>query len=64
MALKPNYRHERTQRTRTREMKKQDKQRRREEASAARKALQPTDPNVEPAADADLGHASAEPALK
>jgi hypothetical protein len=49
MALKPNYRQERTQRTRSRELKKQEKQRRREEASSKRKAVQARDSNMEPA---------------
>jgi hypothetical protein len=39
MALKPNYRQERAQKNRTREMRKQEKLQRREEASARRKAL-------------------------
>jgi len=39
MALKPNYRQERAQKSRTREMRKQEKLQRREEASARRKAL-------------------------
>ena len=47
MAMKPNYRHERTQRERSRELKKQEKQRRREEASSQRKAEQTGDPSPE-----------------
>ena len=39
MAMKPNYRQERAQKTRARDMKNQEKQRKREEASAQRKAL-------------------------
>jgi hypothetical protein len=42
-------------------MKKQDKQRRREEASSSRKGLQPSDPDLEPAARATSGDTSAEP---
>lgn len=61
MALKPNYGYERTQRARTREMKKQDKQRRREEASSSRKSLQPSDPDLESAARVTSGDTSAEP---
>ena len=38
MPLKPNYRHERTQKARTRELKRQEKQQRREEKSAKRKS--------------------------
>lgn len=39
MAMKPNYRQERAQRERSKDMKNQEKQRKREEASAQRKAL-------------------------
>jgi hypothetical protein len=39
MALKPNYRQERAQKNRARETRKQEKLKRREEASARRKAL-------------------------
>jgi hypothetical protein len=39
MAQKPNYRQERATRNRAKELKKQDKLRRREEESAKRKAL-------------------------
>jgi len=38
MPMKPNYRHERTQKARTRELKRQEKQQRREEKSAKRKS--------------------------
>jgi hypothetical protein len=38
MTMKPNYRHERTQKARTRELKRQEKQRQREEISAKRKS--------------------------
>lgn len=38
MPLKPNYRHERAQKNRVRESRKQEKLKRREEASARRKA--------------------------
>jgi len=38
MPLKPNYRHERTQKARTRELRRQEKQQRREEISAKRKS--------------------------
>ncbi len=51
MAMKPNYRHERTQRERSREVKKQEKQRRREEASARRKAPQTDDPEAASSGD-------------
>jgi hypothetical protein len=39
MAMKPNYRQERAQKSRAKDMKAQEKQRKREEASAQRKAL-------------------------
>ena len=39
MAMKPNYRQERAQRERSKDLKNQEKQRKREEASAQRKAL-------------------------
>lgn len=52
MALKPNYRQERTQKARARQLKKQDKQRRREEVSSRRKALQNTD--IFPKSDASV----------
>lgn len=39
MAFKPNYRHERAERTRAKEARQQEKLLRREEASARRKAL-------------------------
>jgi hypothetical protein len=51
MAMKPNYRHERTQRERSRELKKQEKQRRREEASSRRKGPETGDPNAAPDGD-------------
>ena len=53
MALKPNYRFERTQRERSRESKKQEKQRRREEASSQRKAAQTSNSSAETAGETD-----------
>jgi len=41
--MKPNYRHERTQKARTRELKRQEKQHRREEKSAQRKSIRSGD---------------------
>jgi hypothetical protein len=49
MAMKPNYRQERAQKARAKDMKAQEKQRKREEASAQRKALR----EKEAAADAN-----------
>lgn len=56
MAFKPNYRQERSQRTRARETKQQEKLLRREEASAKRKAARESEPGADtgsgaPAAD-------------
>jgi hypothetical protein len=48
MAQKPNYRQERATRNRAKELKKQDKLRRREEDSAKRKALREGEVAVEP----------------
>jgi hypothetical protein len=48
MAQKPNYRQERATRNRAKELKKQDKLRRREEDSAKRKALREGEAAVEP----------------
>lgn len=44
MPSKPNYRHERTQKARTRELRRQEKQQRREEMSAKRKSGLTRDP--------------------
>ena len=44
MAKTPNYGQERAQRTRARELKQEDKLRRREEASAKRKAAREAQP--------------------
>ena len=54
MPSRPNYRQERAQKTRNREAKKEEKLRRREEASARRKALREGDATapVDPADDA------------
>jgi len=49
MAKKPNYRLERANRSRNKEMKKQEKLRRREEDAAKRKALREGQPGAEPA---------------
>jgi len=53
MPFKHNYRQERAQKTRSREAKKEEKLRRREEASAKRKALREGtgDPGSEAASD-------------
>lgn len=48
MALKPNYGQERAARNRTKEMRKQEKLRRREEESAKRKASRAQQPNADP----------------
>lgn len=48
MPFKTNYRHERSQRTRTREAKQQEKLLRREEASAKRKASREGEAGVAP----------------
>ena len=50
MSKKPNYRHERAQKTRAREAKQQEKQRRREEISTNRKSAQGEISSSEPAA--------------
>ena len=44
MAMKPNYRHERQTRERAKDLKKQEKLRRREEDSTTRKALRGDEP--------------------
>ena len=45
MAMKPNYRQERLSRERNKDLKKQEKLRRREEDSAKRKALRGDEPS-------------------
>ena len=50
MAIKPNYRMERANRSRNKERKKQDKLRRREEDAAERKALRAGQSGVVPEA--------------
>ncbi|HEX3431191.1 MAG TPA: hypothetical protein VHT03_09910 [Rhizomicrobium sp.] len=57
MAFRPNYRQERAQKSRTREAKKEEKLRRREEATAKRKALREgvADPDGDPGANAGDG---------
>ena len=44
MAMKPNYRQERLSRERSKNLKKQDKLKRREEDAAKRKALRADEP--------------------
>jgi hypothetical protein len=56
MAFPPNYRHERANRDRNKEAKKQEKLKKREEASAQRKALR--EPNADdegPAVNSEPG---------
>ena len=54
MAIKPNYRGDRAARTRVQETRKQEKLRRREEASAKRKTLQEGESSVpDPELDKD-----------
>jgi len=48
MAFKPNYRQERASRERTKNERKQEKLRKREEAAAERKAVRDKDPGPEP----------------
>jgi hypothetical protein len=48
MAMKPNYRQERAQRDRSKEAKKQEKLRRREEDAAKRKALREEQTSIDP----------------
>jgi len=48
MVMKPNYRHERQQRERAKDIKKQEKLRKREEDSAKRKTLRGDGPGGEP----------------
>lgn len=47
MAMKPNYRGERLNRERTKDAKKQEKLRRREEESVKRKALREQQPQTD-----------------
>jgi hypothetical protein len=57
MALKPNYRHQRAERNRAKEEKKQEKLRRREEKVAERKAARDGQPGAgEETQDDDMAH--------